>query len=497
MMHQRRFDSNVVCDCGDGGEHDDDNNHDKDGSIMASPRQVRSTLQGNNSERRPSNKSNAKSRRKSLSWWVLSVSFVSLTTTVLIIPYAAIHRTGGPFKPIVLEKRRINNVQQQQQQHQQRNITTFVSRKFVPIDKVVFRNYSKENDPTTPTTACAICFFGLPRSFELLVLPSIEENVFKQNDCDVYFHYYHIPEQHNVKTSRSGNSAFIDTSTVSSSLNRAVQHIYNDDNNNKIHLSIVNDTEESFFAARGDQLQRYLTTKGVDGQRLYYPWMAKSFDETSVRNIIKQWHSIARVWKEMERCQHTLRRKYTRVAMLRNDVVYVTPFQIHQISKTQRDNDNKVVTVPNWAKFPINDRMVYGPYDAVKIWATERFDRLETHVLTYEPGYGLHSERFLNHSIFPPIRGLGYDVATNPQICFFRARPDGSVWINDCATRNGAAEGFRDLNAAQAIVEQLVGHPCVRSKFRQRIVQVHCSLMNSTNMTNNIIPIKESKQLLR
>ncbi|KAL3893640.1 MAG: hypothetical protein SGARI_008033 [Bacillariaceae sp.] len=107
--------------------------------------------------------------------------------------------------------------------------------------------------------------------------------------------------------------------------------------------------------------------------------------------------------------------------------------------------------------------MVYGPYEAVKIWATQRFDRLEQHVLSYEPGYGLHSERFLNHSIFGAIRDeLGYEVVADPNVCFFRARADGTVWINDCATRDGAAIGFRNLNHAQELVEELVGHACVR-----------------------------------
>ena len=76
--------------------------------------------------------------------------------------------------------------------------------------------------------------------------------------------------------------------------------------------------------------------------------------------------------------------------------------------------------------------MIYGPKKAVKIWAKERFMRLEEHVVSYEPGYGMHSERFLNHSIFPAIRRLGVPVYANPDICFFRARADSSTWITDC-----------------------------------------------------------------
>jgi hypothetical protein len=174
----------------------------------------------------------------------------------------------------------------------------------------------------------------------------------------------------------------------------------------------------------------------------------------------------------------------------------VTPFDIYQLSNTSRDDDNRNVVVPNWARFPINDRLVYGPYQAVKIWATERFDRVETHVRTYnEPGYGLHSERFLNHSIFPPMRELGYTVVANPELCFFRVRADGTTWINDCATRDGAAIGFRDLDKAQRLVEELVGHPCIRGKFKQRIVQVDCNVDNvKNNSSKGMMDVLDTEQ---
>lgn len=357
----------------------------------------------------------------------------------------------------------------------------------------------KHDRPTTSRSSaaaatppsCAICFFGLPRSFQQLVLPSIVQNILKPNQrasnhCDIYLHYYKLNSEGKSRSSAGGT---LDTEQVWL-LQDAVQRLYNqqfkDEQSNKVHLTIISDMEDSFQQKRGEQLQKYLTTKeGPDGKLLYYPWMAKSYDKQSVENVVKQWHSISQVWSAMEEGARQLNRNYTRVAMMRNDVVYVTPFDIYQVSNTTRDDANQQVVVPNWARFPINDRMVYGPYDAIKIWATERFDRLETHVRTYEePGYGLHSERFLNHSIFPPIRALGYEVTANPELCFFRARADGTAWINDCATRDGAALGFRNLNHAQRLVEELVGHDCVRGKFKQRIVQVDCNV-NATGVTTS------------
>ena len=158
--------------------------------------------------------------------------------------------------------------------------------------------------------------------------------------------------------------------------------------------------------------------------------MAKTYIyPTSIENIVKQWHSIESAWNDMEKHSVLLKKNYTQVAMLRNDVFYATPFDIYNTSRNKRrlnnkkaldghSNDYEYVGVPNWARFPINDRMIYGSYRGVKIWSTERFQRLESHVRTYEPGYGMHSERFLNHSIFPAIRSLGIRVIENPDSKF-------------------------------------------------------------------------------
>ena len=143
--------------------------------------------------------------------------------------------------------------------------------------------------------------------------------------------------------------------------------------------------------------------------------------------------------------------------------------------------------------------MIAGPYDAVKIWATERFQRVESHVRNYPiPGWGMHSERFLNFSVFPaminntsndstmqnPINknrrkkkqssssssssssSLGYTLDQNPNICFLRARADGSVWIEDCD------ESFNcDM---ESVVLQLLAkyHP---TKSSNSSPDVHCT----------------------
>ena len=256
-----------------------------------------------------------------------------------------------------------------------------------------------DNDNTIASSSCAICFFGLPRSFKLLVLPSIIKNVLIPNlssRCDIFLHFYDIKTE---EKSRSGFGGTIDANEVYL-LKDSVDRIYNIENvtetgaprapiAGKVQLTITKDTNETFWDQRRGQVNRFMNAKGEDGKLLYFPWMAKSYDRNSVINVIKQWHSIESVFESMEQSG----KKYDRVAMLRNDVVFVTPFDVWKVNSTLRDTDNRIVTVPNFARFPINDRLVYGPAPAVKIWSTERFQRLEDHVRTYpEPGYGLHSE---------------------------------------------------------------------------------------------------------
>jgi hypothetical protein len=328
--------------------------------------------------------------------------------------------------------------------------------------------------------SCALCFFGLPRSFELLVLPSIIQNILipnKQNRCDLYFHYYRVQAE---KKGRSGYGGLINREDIDM-LYAAVKQVYIGESGDIPHVSITSDTDEDFLRKRGAQLKKYRKTKGTDGKYLYYPWMAKSFKyPTSIDNIVKQWHSINSAWNEMEKNALTFNKDYKRVAMLRNDVVYITPFDIYNASKTKREENDEYVGIPSWARYPINDRMIYGSYRGVKIWSTERFERLESHVVTYEPGYGMHSERFLNHSIFPAIRDLGIKVIENPDICFFRARADGSAWINDCSTINGAARGFRRKDT-QILVENLIGRKCRKTKFNRKTIQLHCNSVNNTD----------------
>ena len=185
---------------------------------------------------------------------------------------------------------------------------------------------------------------------------------------------------------------------------------------------------------------------------------------------------MVQVFENMQRAGKVLKRNYSRVAMLRNDVVYVTPFDIYKTDgRSSYDRENKYAVVANWARFPVNDRMIYGPYPAIKVWATERFKRLDQHVHNYEPGWGMHSERYLERSIFSAIKAERIPMQDNVDICVLRVRSDLTVWMNDCITQGGTTRGIKKI-ARQKLVERLVGRRCYRNKLRMILV-LHCPIV--------------------
>ena len=98
-----------------------------------------------------------------------------------------------------------------------------------------------------------------------------------------------------------------------------------------------------------------------------------------------------------------------------------------------------------------------SPAAAIKIWAAERFQRLERHVAA-DPaeGYGLHPARYLGKSLLPAIEvEAGIPVVENLDLCFDRASADVRVAAGDCA--DGAAHKGMDEADPAALVERLAG----------------------------------------
>ena len=323
--------------------------------------------------------------------------------------------------------------------------------------------------------ACALNFYGLPRAFKPLVLPSLIQNVIIPNiryDCDYHVHFYNITHE---PPSRSGKGGIIVSEDVYL-LRQAVHTAAREAGRPLPYVGFTQDTAEE-FERNQSKLLHDIRRNHTDGKNPYY---GESFGfpvETYV-NIIKMWYSIAAAWESMEKHASMHAIKYERVAMMRSDVVYVTPTDIFRPASSLYDEaafdrfcaplydegafdtfSNQSV-IPGFAKFPVNDRMFYGPYEATKIWATGRFSRLNEWVFQlHQP---LHSEQFLNATILPAIRRQGISIGVDLRICFLRARADGTVLTSDC--QGGASKG---------LLERLLNKTCppYRDEVGRRLVK--------------------------
>jgi hypothetical protein len=353
---------------------------------------------------------------------------------------------------------------------------------------------------TSTSNSCAINLFGLPRAFESLVLPSLKTNVIPQNiHCDYFVHYYN---QTTEAKGRDNNGGDIDPLAILK-LRDAVHEEFEAQRQNMVpnvsqHLHLpkvefVTETPEDFDEAYAALLTKIHNTKDPSGdQSLYFPWAEGTYVASSLDNIIKMWHSIQSAWHLMERSRSSAsasasasantddnKKNYDTVAVLRNDVVYLSPIHVHAdpFGDGDGDGDGDTVTIPGFDKWPVSDRAIYGPYEAVKVWSTRRFDLLDQHVqdMYDDPrtrGYGMHSERFLSQTLFPAMTQDFNRVKTNtaaddgqeqhaqqrslqikesPTMCFLRARAGEEVVISDCSV--GIVHGI----SLPSILEQLPG----------------------------------------
>ena len=264
------------------------------------------------------------------------------------------------------------------------------------------------------------------------------------------------------------------------------------------HLSIVSDTNETFWDARKDIIHKYRTTLNEDDKNRYkyFPYKAFAYKyPDTMDNVVKQWHSIDGVWKAME--SHILehqekKKKYDRVAMIRNDVLYVEPIDLYASEKGSNNENDCMLTIPNFANHPVNDRMVIGTYDAVEIWATKRFDRVEYQVNTYTPvGFGIHSERMMSHAILPLIREkYNCTIRQDNNLCFLRVRADGAIWLQDCSNGDSQYKGdvkqrlFDMVNSSLGEQHKnetsLFPNICEKKMLRNNLPQAYCPPFHGT-----------------
>ena len=354
----------------------------------------------------------------------------------------------------------------------------------MPVPQSLWREHRQLVGP------CAIALYGLPRSFKNLVLPSLIRNVIQPNAihrCDYFVYFHESSRDPGGRDDRSGN---IDTREVWR-LQDAVQ---------KYHVSrrlpsvtIDSFTDEAFQKTRMSLLQTIRLSKDSRGKHLFLPYNHPSYSNISVENVVKMWHAQEAVWNMLDDVEPTdessgNRKHYSRVAMLRIDVVYLTPIDVYQLPNKTLDYENSVAVIPNFARHPVNDRMMYGPYEALQVWASQRTRRLAQHgqyIDKYAPGDGIHSERFLNSTIFPAIRQRGVSIETHPDICFLRARADGAVRLTDCGTRHTTRNNYL------AVLSLLRKHCSVNMTHANRsVVLLECEPNEDQNIPKAAVHVE-------
>ncbi len=380
-------------------------------------------------------------------------------------------------------------------------------------------------------STCAILLFGLPRAFKDFVLPSLEKNVIGPNvkyGCDYFVHYY---KQESEASGRSGMGGVIRSEDIflleASVANMHGAHIKGKASNSTFEkhalpeVTFISDTNETFWEKRWSSIQRYRTAKNKDGNYTFFPYGEPTYEYPgTIDNIVRQWHSVNAVWDAMEE-QSSAKgisnvnnkafepHQYRRVAMMRNDVVYLTPIDIYGIPtvvngkaaqgnvRTDDFSTNAASVIPNFAKYPVNDRLIYGPHSAVKIWASQRFSKIEEYSRDplATPGMIMHSETFLNASILQTIKettttttithnanaktnsSRSIRVLEDKWMCFLRVRADGAIWIEDCdPAKSGYGGGYPGgMKAYRKLLNEFLpndGKRCRKRRLKDKVRRI-------------------------
>ena len=410
-------------------------------------------------------------------------------------------------------------------------------------------NNNTMNNPSSLLSSsprCALNFYGLPRAFSRIVLPSIVRNILIPNaryQCDIYVYFHALAQE---ASGRSGHGGSLDLDSVHL-IRQAVHRVHEKFQQQQQPLThkrqpsstgsppprvvIANYTSAEIERQRDALLTKIRTTVHPKTNRsVYVPW-TEGFTLDTIYNVVRMWHAIEGVWDLMmmrtTTAEATIHPYYQRVAMFRIDVFYATPIDIFHYNSNRStpllsssgndvkndinnrnlshptstmihgriyDVDNRVAVIPGFARYPVNDRMMYGPFDALQVYATRRFD-LMPHLREHHGLDELHPETFLERVVFPEILKLNEANSTrtssssqprqrqrpslsiyeDDSICFVRARADESVWINDCiqaraeAGRKGRKKNAVILKGTLTQLQRVVGGRCTTQHLKPQI----------------------------
>lgn len=266
------------------------------------------------------------------------------------------------------------------------------------------RNLSSSSEAT-----CAILFFGIGRKFRSIAFSAIERNILSPNPtCDIFVHTFNITRAQGSRQGEDGTGII---------------------NASELYLLASDSSRVMFESERDFQLQRNVTYF-----RSLFPVPSAWDYPTSMDNMIRQWHSIEKVWSKMEAYEEKNYIRYDVVGLFRPDVLFTHPILIKepepaiipQLMYQPQARQN------SWGGY--NDRMFYGKREYAKCWATERFNSVQAYLKwqNFNEFYsrkkkGLHSEDFLRWLL---VFQWPVPLTMKP-ICFMRIRSSGET-KNDC-----------------------------------------------------------------
>lgn len=215
---------------------------------------------------------------------------------------------------------------------------------------------------------CAILFYGLPRSFLTMTLPSVIEHVILPNvayDCHYFINYHYLTHE---PQGRSGYGGTLDPNQVLM-LEEALWQVKNKlatfpsthsrSLSSRVIIRFSNFTEAEFWNQNAVFLNKTrMTYDRTNSHLLYVPQHDKSITLNQTDNIVRMWHSQMAAWTLLEQAARELQVNYTRVAMMRSDVLFLSPIDLWLDGRGTGtlDETNRVVVVPAFAKAPVNDR---------------------------------------------------------------------------------------------------------------------------------------------
>jgi hypothetical protein len=289
-------------------------------------------------------------------------------------------------------------------------------------------SFGMHSDTTAANKKCALLFFGLIKdSFQTISLPSIKRNILDPNlQCDIFLHTYNLTD---VPLNKRNAELTVHKVNVS--------HAYLLTNN------VVLEEMNSFHEKRKTVLEHT--------RKFYHRGWGECC--SSHDNMIKQWNSIQGVWDLMQQYEqkngnsngngkHS--KYYDQVGLFRSDVYYTRPIDIF---------DSKGA-VPSFAlHHGYNDRLFYGSYENARIWASQRFEFVDTFEKKYMKffnlleldkwsriksflGYkykdGYHSESFVKNLM--DHSGINVELK---DICVWRVRTGQKILAGDCDGMSG------------------------------------------------------------